>query len=196
MRDPDVVIRQISAAFASVPLPEPALLHNPHCCECEETSNASGGRPWTAIALEDVLRGREVALLSAAAWRYYLPALMIWCIRAPEAVDVLQDNLVHQLEPPDDGRGVPEWFAQRAPGFSPAQREAIVAYLEWYREREEQHWPAGTVPRRGQILFLATTSPTGDGPTRSAGCRAFARRTHRLITDGCRFTMAAMAARV
>ena len=36
------------------------------------------------ISLEDILAGRETALLTAAAWRYYLPALMTWCIRAPQ----------------------------------------------------------------------------------------------------------------
>jgi hypothetical protein len=62
---------------------------------------------------------------------------MIWCVREPDAVDVIQDNLVYQLEPPDGTHGVPEWFSQRATGFSAEQRSAIVAYLDWYRAREE-----------------------------------------------------------
>ena len=141
------IVAQITSAFASAERPAPEALRNDHCCECAEISDAWGGRPWTEISLEDVLRGAETALLSAAAWRYYLPAVMIWCIREPAAVDVIQDNLVYQLEPPADGRGVPEWFAERAPGFSDAQRAAVVAYLDWYRERQEADWPAGTAPR-------------------------------------------------
>ena len=143
----DEIVQLIAAAFAASERPAPAALRNDHCCECSATSDAYGGRPWTEITLQDVQRGGETALLSAAAWRYYLPAVMIWCITAPDAVDVIQDNIVYQLEPPADGRGVPEWFSQRAPGFSDAQRAAIVAYLEWYREREEAQWPAGTAPR-------------------------------------------------
>ena len=146
IRGADDIAEQITAAFASSERPAPDALRNDHCCECAETSDAYGGRPWTEISLQDILRGRETALLSATAWRYYLPAMMIWCIRAPDAVDVIQDNLVYQLEPPVEGRGVPEWFAERAAGFSDAQRAAIAAYLDWSRQREEAQWAPGTSP--------------------------------------------------
>jgi hypothetical protein len=115
--------------------------------ECAEVSASYAGRRWTEIALADVLAGRETSILSPAAWRYSLPALMIWCIRAPETVDVIQDNLVYQLEPPDDSRGVPEWCNDRARGFSREQRSAIVADLDWYRERDEARCD-GTEPPR------------------------------------------------
>ena len=55
-------------------------------------------------------------------------------------MDVLQDDIVDQLEPPQDGHGVPQWLQERCVGFSPQQRLAIVAYLEWYGEREEAMW--------------------------------------------------------
>ena len=145
MRNADEIIELIRRAFSATPQPEPAALLNNHCCECVEVSAAYAGRRWMDISLDDVLAGRETALLSAAAWRYYLPAVMIWCIRAPDVVDVIQDNLVYQLEPPVEGRGVPEWFDERATGFSEEQRAAIVAYLQWYRAREETQW-AGTDP--------------------------------------------------
>ena len=147
MHDSDSTIQLINRAFSDTPKPKPEALFNHHCCECIEVSAAYAGKQWMDISLEDVLAGRETALLTAAAWRYYLPALMIWCIRAPDAVDVIQDNLVYQLEPPAQGRGVPEWFEERAIGFSEEQRAAIVAYLHWYREREETHWDGAEPPR-------------------------------------------------
>jgi len=147
MGDTEEAIRQIEAAFADVPYPGREALSNDHCCECAEVSATYAGKRWTEIALADVLAGRETSLLSPAAWRYYLPALMIWCIRAPDIVDVIQDNLVYQLEPPDDRRGVPEWFNERAGGFSREQRSAILAYLDWYRRRDEA-WSERTEPPR------------------------------------------------
>lgn len=165
MRDADEIIQLISRAFSGTPLPPPEALANHHCCECAEVSAAYGGKPWMDIALDDVLAGRETALLSVAAWRYYLPAVMIWCIRAPEAVDVIQDNLVYQLEPPADGGGVPEWFEERAPGFSAAQRAAIAAYLHWYREREETEWAGAAPPRHvhNALAYWAPNAPMGEG---------------------------------
>lgn len=142
----EAVIQQIEAAFAGTELPPPDALVNNHCCECAEVSAAYAGKRWTEVTLEDVMRGREIALLTATAWRYYLPAFLIWTIREPKTVDVLQDNLEFQLAPPVDGHGVPEWFAQRAPGFSPAQRSAIAAFLEWSREQGEAVYPPGTMP--------------------------------------------------
>jgi hypothetical protein len=147
MRDSGDIIQQIMAAFAGTEYPGRNALANDHCCECAEVAGAYAGRPWTDITLDHLLAGRETALLSAAAWRYYLPAMMIWCLREPDAVDVIQDNLVYQLEPPDGERGVPEWFQERATGFSAEQRAAIVAYLDWYREYDAARWAGGEPPR-------------------------------------------------
>jgi hypothetical protein len=95
------IIDKVHAAFKDVPLPSAEALWNNHCCECSETSAAFGARPWSEISLDDLLSGRETALLSEVAWRYYLPSMIIWCIRAPKDVDVIQDNLVYQLAPPE-----------------------------------------------------------------------------------------------
>jgi hypothetical protein len=139
------IVDQITRAFSDVPQPDPALLFNHHCCECSDVSTALGGRPWPEIGLADLLRAREMALLSAEAWRYYLPAMLIWAVRDPVAMDVMVDNLVYQLEPPREGQGVPEWFAERAVGFSRDQRAAILAFLEWYRRREAADWAGADV---------------------------------------------------
>lgn len=141
MRSAQEIIDQVHAAFKDVPLPSAETLRNDHCCECSETSAAFGARPWSEISLEDLLSGRETALLSEAAWRYYLPSMIIWCIRNPEVVDVIQDNLVYQLAPPvTQEEWAWNWFKPRASGFNRDQRVAIVAFLNWYKEEEEEHW--------------------------------------------------------
>jgi hypothetical protein len=49
---------------------------------------AVAARPGPAI---------ETPPLSVAAWRYYLPALLIWCVRDTATVDVLVDSVAHIL---------------------------------------------------------------------------------------------------
>ncbi len=150
MRHAQQIVDEVSAAFADVTQPAADLLMNHHCCECLETSSAFAGKPWTEISLDDLLAGRETALLTVAAWRYYLPAMITWSVRAPDTVDVIQDNLVYQLEPPHpEGGSVREWFEPRSRGFTEEQRRAIVAYLEWYRDRIDAHWAraGGESPR-------------------------------------------------
>jgi hypothetical protein len=148
MMDAREVVELVTAAFRETTVPPADLLLNQHCCECLETSEAFAGKPWTDISLEQLLVGRETALLTPEAWRYYLPAVILWCVRAPDVVDVIQDNLVYQLTPPTEDGGVPGWFEPRARGFDAAQRHAIVAYLEWSRERLEASWTrfGGTPP--------------------------------------------------
>ena len=158
------MVDQIRRAFADVPQPEPALLVNNHCCECRDVSTALGGRPWQEISLEDLRRAQEMSLLSPAAWRYYLPAMLTWAIREPLVMDVMVDNLVYQLEPPRDGHGVPEWFAERSVGFTRDQRAAIVTFLEWYRRVTEADWAGTDVPPPAHVYHaLAHWSADPDG---------------------------------
>lgn len=131
MVDTADVVEQITQAFRDVPLPPPGILYNGHCEECIEVSEAFGGRPWQDVPLDDVLY-QETAFLTAAAWRYYLPAVMIWCLTQPEKVDLMLDNIVSQLTP---SASIPEFTKERAVGFSRAQRSAIVAFLKWHQAR-------------------------------------------------------------
>lgn len=151
------VIDNVHEAFKGVPLPSKEALWNHHCCECSETSAAFGARPWSEISLEELLSGRETALLSEAAWRYYLPSMVVWCVRAPEVVDVIQDNLVYQLAPPQtQEEWARKWFTPRASGFNREQRQAIVAFLNWYQERQEEHRAGlGAAPPDHAVRALA-----------------------------------------
>ena len=138
MIDASAVLDEIGTAFHATAKPGEDLLLNRHCDECIEVSEAYRAKTWQDIQLADVIAGRETALLTPEAWRYYLPALLVWCVREPEAVDVLLDNVVYELEPPDvDDKG---WFAERAHGFTPAQMRAMIHFLEWYRERQDAEY--------------------------------------------------------
>ena len=163
MRDADEIHPAHQPGVFRDAAPHQALA-NHHCCRMRRGLRRLRRQAWMDIALDDVLAGRETALLSVAAWRYHLPAVMIWCIRAPEAVDVIQDNLVYQLEPPADGGGVPvvrrarAWILRRAAA-------AIAAYLHWYREREETQWAGAAPPRHvhNALAYWAPNAPMGEG---------------------------------
>ena len=75
MSDPEAIAAGARAAFPAEPVPPKEALFKNHCDECIDVSNAFGARPWTAVPLQDIV-GKETALLTAAAWRYYLPAMI------------------------------------------------------------------------------------------------------------------------
>lgn len=128
------LIDQIHAAFAGVEPPSAKELLNSHCEECVETSWTFSQKRWEDRAL-DVGQYEETCLLTPAAWRYYLPTVLIWCVRDTKAVDALVDSTIHQLTP---GPGGPDqWLRERTDGYNTAQQCAIAAFLEWCCER----WP-------------------------------------------------------
>jgi hypothetical protein len=140
--DAEAIDALLVAAFGDVQQPPREALINPHCEECLETSEALADKPWQAINLADLEAGRETSLLTAAAWRYYLPAIIRWSMRERDDESFLRDNVVYALAPqePEAFPGQRQYFEERASGFDARQRQAIVAFLEWYRGKQEAEW--------------------------------------------------------
>jgi hypothetical protein len=140
MEDP-ALIRAVEEAFEEQRLPPAATMTNDHCDECIDTYRGFWNGPQSFMTWQEAARQPgscvEASLLTADAWRYYLPTLIIWCVRDSERVDALVDNLVHELTPPASDT---EWFRPRADGFSAEQREAIARFLRWYQARERLEW--------------------------------------------------------
>lgn len=133
------LIEQIKDAFRGVDPPAASALMNNHCEECIETSWAFSQKRWDDLAA-DVGSYQETALLTPDAWRYYLPTIMIWCLRDAEIVDALVDNTAYQLMPPSAPQK--EWFERRSHGFTDGQRRAIASFLTWCHEQWSVFDPA------------------------------------------------------
>jgi len=147
----ETVIQAIQAAFAELPMPPADALKNDHCQECTDTWRwfldvAAEVMTWKSAA---AMPGKaiETSLLSVAAWRYYLPALLIWCVRDRDTVDVLPDNVAHTLSRRSD-----DWFQARSSGFSPAQRQSVALFLEWYQDWRRA---GGCTPGEGPLRHIA-----------------------------------------
>ena len=119
------LIEQIKDAFRGVDPPAASALMNNHCEECIETSWAFSQKRWEDLAA-DVGSYQETALLTPDAWRYYLPTIMIWCLRDTEIVDALVDNTnnglysTQRMKPTHIGAG---W---RTPDNRALQRTALA----------------------------------------------------------------------
>lgn len=142
------VIDAVRTAFAGLPVPSRDAMTNDHCEECVETwqsfCDASGEfLSWEAISLREG-RALPLSLLAPPAWRYYLPALIIWCVRDSGKVDVLGDDLPHTLS-----RCSVPGFDERVRAFTLAQREAIALFLEWRQDvQRAEGWSSSDAPLR------------------------------------------------
>ena len=149
------IIRQ---AFAGSVYPPGAKVTNcsrQNCDECNEIAREFDGKTWSSLTDVKYLRYYESALslMTPEARRYYLPAFMIAALTDPVSADVILDGLEFGFTPPEtEGAEAEEWFAKfgqtqmeyflnRNSGFTPAQKQAIKAYLEFeFHDEPESYW--------------------------------------------------------
>jgi hypothetical protein len=89
----------IEGAFPVAPVPDAREVRNDHCPECREIAGRFVGKAWPAITLADLGPNLPASLLTTAAFRYYLPALMLLSMEARDQLDTLPSSLVGELSP-------------------------------------------------------------------------------------------------
>ncbi len=90
------------------------------------------GRTWEGHEIK-ALRQHEVGLtfFTPEAFAYYLAAYMLAVIDDASAADVISDGIVFNLSP-SRRQSKSDPYLARVACLSPAQRAAVIAYLEWY----------------------------------------------------------------
>ena len=124
----------IRLAFPVARVPPAANLVRDGCSSCVAIRAGLAGRAWDALAQDTLEKQADnLALLTPAAFAYYLPAFMCGAVAYPKIPGVgashLLDFTVQSLcdpELPDD-----EWWRERAELLSEKQRGAIASFLEW-----------------------------------------------------------------
>lgn len=160
---------QIRAAWANAVRPRDNKICNP-TYDDEGVSAYFAGRPWHGHDAAS-LRWHSVGLsfFSPAGFCYYLPAYLLAVI---ENIRGMGDIYARLLAGPEDFYGSifyhlsPErldsqWadnYRARIAGFDEEQRRAIIAYLEWCREKIEE--PDGMW--RSDLLPIITYLTTGE----------------------------------
>jgi hypothetical protein len=127
----------IRAAFARIDVPGPEEVRNDHCPECQETAARFACMRWEEVTVATLLLAPKpsISLLTPAAFRYYLPALMLCCLEAPMELDVLPDAVIGNLSPPN-GKAT-GLTGERLRDFTSAQGVAILAFLRVFELRQK-----------------------------------------------------------
>jgi hypothetical protein len=126
----------IEAAFPVAPLPSPNQMRNDHCPECRELAARFSVRPWPELTLADLSGNPSLSLLTATAFRYYLPAMMLRSMEGGRELDCVPRSLVSELSPP--GGKPSEHGRERLAGFTVTQAHAILAFLRHYEASESE----------------------------------------------------------
>jgi len=134
------------------------------------------GRTWDGHEVAS-LRYHSVGLsfFTAEAFAYYLAAYMLAVIDDASTADVIYDGILFHLSPIQLGKTWADTYLARLAQLSPAQRHAIVAYLDWCdagRADEE-------ISATRRYLLTGTTSP----PSSALDCLLeLAGATHRATS--------------
>lgn len=143
--------RQSEEAFKGIPYPgDREMVNNPDDWESAELMNAFKGKHWKELDSETLRRNRDT-LLSIAGLHYYFPAYLM------AALDDLEDILpftVYGLCLSDPELS-PKYARlrqrdlERFNSFTPPQKRAIKAFLEYVRDEFPECWsPQAPAPVR------------------------------------------------
>ena len=121
------VIHLIEEAWRDVSYPGDARIFTPDSYDDEGIINYFGGTTWRGHTPTN-LRAHSSAFtfFTPEAFHYWLPAFMIAAIQSPEEADVICDYIPRSV--------ADKYASQRWRLFSPAQRQAVAAYLRFQIE--------------------------------------------------------------
>lgn len=93
------------------------------------------GKSWEDISWDELLkykgdRSACLSFMSPEAYRYYLPSYMLVALDHYLESDVSADSAWWSLSPPTDTM-LGQYWADRVAGFSRAQKEAILSFLQF-----------------------------------------------------------------
>jgi hypothetical protein len=126
----------IEVAFPVAPLPTAEEIRSDHCPECRELAARFSVRPWRDLAVADLMGNPSPSLLTTAAFRYYLPAMMLRSMEGRRELDCLPKALVSELSPP--GGKPSEHAGDKLTGFTSSQVLAILAFLRHFEASESE----------------------------------------------------------
>ena len=140
--------RQIETAFADAVYPGDEYIgYNPDDWESAELAQDFKGKHWKEVPLEK-LQYHSSSFLSPAGFRYYLPAYLL---AALADYGNLLPHTVYALTLPEksslEEQGLWQWHLARFDGLTPAQKEAVRAFLEYARDEASHYFFQGELPR-------------------------------------------------
>lgn len=130
----DAVLAEIESAFAGLSPPGDDRLLHPDCRDDGDIAAFYGGPRWQDLAGDFIVRNYAApSFFSAEAFRFYLPAFMVWALKHPDSPDYVIEATLRAFDPGAEGEPLQAFQASKFSLFTPAQRAAVAAFLEAFR---------------------------------------------------------------
>ena len=125
------VLAKIDLAFAAVERPHNDELHHPESFDDMDLEPLYGIESWRDMNDHDVIESYAApAFLSAAGFRYFLPAYMRYCLNNPDSAEAVVSSTTWHLEPNLYSERIAAYTRSQFELLDEAQRASIVSFLE------------------------------------------------------------------
>jgi Family of unknown function (DUF6714) len=124
-------IEAIEAAFAAVPRPTNEELLHPRCADDNDIVGLYPFQDWRTVP-DDVIEREYAALsfLSAAGYRFFIPAFLLFTLRHPDSGAAVVDSTIWSLFPEMHDGDLMAFTRSKFASLTPAERRAIERGLE------------------------------------------------------------------
>ena len=130
----EAVVAEIEAAFGGLTPPGDDTLLHPRCMDDNDIAEFYGAPEWRALPDAFLIRNYAApSFFSPEAFRYYMPAFMVWSLRHADSVEYAPEATLRAFDPDAAGPALRDFQLSKFALFDEAQRRAVVAFLEAFR---------------------------------------------------------------
>ncbi len=124
------LIREIREAFAECTPPSDAQLLHPDCMDDVDVLEFYGGVRWQDMTDEMVVYGYAApTAFSPLAFRYYLPAYLIWTLNNLDSAEHASESILLALDPGTSKEMLHDFRKSKFSLFTPAQIAVVKNFL-------------------------------------------------------------------
>jgi hypothetical protein len=124
-------IAAIESAFAGLTLPGDATLLHPRCGDDVDVAPFYGGPERSTLSDDMIVRNWwALTSFSPEAFRYYLPAFMIWSLAHVDTIEYAPEGTIRALDPGTEEDDLYRFQVSKFALFSDGQVRAVVRFLE------------------------------------------------------------------
>jgi len=132
--DPDVIqttIVEIETAFSGLSPPGDARLLHPQCMDDGDIVDFYGVLDRRRLSDDTIINNYAApSFFSAEAFRYYMPAFMIWSLNHYDTIEYAPESTIRAFDPTSSGPGLYDFQVSKFALFTEPQRVAIIRFLQ------------------------------------------------------------------
>lgn len=139
------IAQQIHTEFGDLEPPgDDALLH-PDCMDDGDIVDFYGNPRWQDLSSEKIVANYAApSFFSPLAFRYYLPAFLVWTLENPDSPEVAGESIIHALDPGTPNEHLHEFRYSKFQSLTDNQFTVVRNFLIYFSAHNDLGEPAAS----------------------------------------------------